>query len=280
MIFKIFTWNLQKGRTVAPFGNIHETNEAKDRLELLYKLCLDSHLGFITEPGKDFRAACTDPRNNGLNKLPAGFIWRDLGNDNQSETGACRPLLYSKENSEQQIQTGVYSGKLDAYRYPCGQIIKINNSYILAVSLHSTSGDSGKANTKAIIADFKRYIVKNGIGGLMIGGDFNAHIDEVGYNMPKTPTNQGAGHNGMGIDGFYFFTNNNSNRPVGFAYQQAEPLHKLDPGQYKLELAAGGGHGALNKHGFFRKVTRNMQNYWVRQSDHSPVCSCVTVTAS
>lgn len=275
MSFKLFTWNMQKGPTVSP--STHTIAKAYDeaRHDLLCKLMKDCAFGFITEPGLDLRGAVCDNDAGLLGKLPDGWIYRDARADNQSDTGACRPILFSSSlKAMQLIETPEISGKVDAYRYPCAGLFGYKGRKLLVVALHSTSGYTGEVNTKKVIADFVQYVDKDGIDGLIVGGDFNASIDDSTrssmYMMPSSPTNQGASSGGAGIDGFFFYTNSITAKGIEFSADPPRPLHVIDKSNYALVCS----HQAsgTDKAGFFAKASlHNGSDYFYRLSDHAPV---------
>ena len=203
----LFTWNMQKGCTVTPHAHAITAKFDRARLKVLETLMKGTIGGFVTEPGKDLRNALTSNDKTALGKLPDGYVYRDIRPDNQDEDGACRPILWSTGPSDLAISTSKISGRVDAYRYPCAQVIEHQGAKILLVSLHATSGHSGKFNTLEIIDDFKEFAKQEGYGGVIVGGDFNGAMTGSGYAMPATPTNQGASASGKAIDGFYFFSN-------------------------------------------------------------------------
>lgn len=203
----LFAWNMQKGCTVTPHTSAVDAKYDRARLKVLEALMKSTVAGFVTEPGIDLRNALTSNDKTALGKLPDGNLYRDTRADNQNDDGACRPLLWSTAESRLAISTSKTSGRVDAYRYPCAQVITHQKAKILLVSLHATSGYSGKFNTKEIIEDFVEFAKQEDYGGVIVGGDFNGHMTGTGYAMPSTPTNQGATASGSAIDGFYFFSN-------------------------------------------------------------------------
>lgn len=278
-LLKAFTWNMQRGRTLTPKGNSVEHQIAEARFKLLSELMSDAHIGFITEPGMDLRSAVAEDDVSGLKRLPDGDLHRDTRADNQAETSACRPLLFTSLDSDLGLETRVTSGKDSSARYPCAQVVNHSGAELLLVSLHATSGRSGKWNTEAVIGDFRNYVEKNNLGGMIVGGDFNMHLSKTGkgfsYAMPTTPTNQGS-RGGKGIDGFYFFSNlklksegKKTRYIIRFDSGTPTPYH-LEEGKRvsKLNVANNKAKATL---GFFIQEKYGPGTTDYRLSDHAPV---------
>lgn len=276
MAFLLFTWNLQRQRTISSTraGSI---SHDELRLDVLKDLVSRCRFGFITEPGLDLRSALVDEEDIG--ELPdAVNLYRDTGTDNQDESSACRPILASKDRSDLQLGTARTSGAIHAYRYPCAQVIAIEGIKVLLVSLHSTSGASGKANTKEIIKHYCTQVRKEKYGGMIVGGDFNAHIDAFGedyvYKMPGDPTNQGAGADSGGIDGFYFFSNKKlkkGGRRIEFLPKEPQPYYSWSGAKYKSALVRSSTVQDASKAGFWIFDKYAGRDRQTKLSDHAPV---------
>ncbi|MEM6973836.1 MAG: hypothetical protein AAF577_13625 [Pseudomonadota bacterium] len=282
---RLFTWNMQRGSTVLSRYGVASDDFRVDslRYDLLQDLCFQGDLGMITEPGADIRNMI---KNTATEPVNGGFFVMDMRPDNQHQISACRPALWMKQWAPWDVLCDVPSGAVAAHRFPVARQYNLTKKHkLVVVALHATSGrKSGAENTREIVEIFKQYAKREGAGGLIVGGDFNAHItgrrygssterrNEWAWSMPAAFTNQGASSAG-GIDGFLFFTNNKSPGPIKFSISRPMPLYDIDRARYRLVLSSARPDG--EPAGFQVLAGENAdgsgKEWWYRLSDHSPV---------
>jgi hypothetical protein len=203
--FTAFVWNMQRKRSFhPPSGHESPTQQEARRAvrRALKHLCQTYDVGFITEPGMDLR----DIVEQGGAGLPEGTWIASSLQDNQSNSAACRPLIYVKNGEVQPYTVKFKSGQVTAERYPAGAVWSHDGHNVLLVAFHATSGGNGAGNTQGMldwIDDHVQQVPANRRGQWttwVIGADFNA--SEPKYStaqMPNCATHQSGGT----LDGFF-----------------------------------------------------------------------------
>ncbi|MEM9781605.1 MAG: hypothetical protein AAF899_03920 [Pseudomonadota bacterium] len=277
---RLFTWNLQRRRTIDPAkgSNAAERHAAAVRRDLLRALCRQSAFGFITEPGLDLRRA----EKGGYvisALLPDGNFMGDERDDGQSDGHACKAMLFAKRRSFTLIETSAGSGARLRQRFPAARLFSNGSRSMLAAALHATSGRGGLDNAETLITELTAIVEDEKINGLIVGGDFNAHLtdedDRSFFWMPSKPTNQGAGSRGVGIDGFYFFSCGTAASPMLFSAKAPQRYDDVDA-RYGFRVDAEAKGGKVS--GFFHIVPGAGQRARVetKLSDHAPVIIDIT----
>lgn len=196
---KVFTWNMQRSPSLA--GNPFATGKAAAaywRQQVLRSLCLANDVGFITEPGKDIRDKVTV--TNTITELAdTGKFYRSDLQDNQSDSSACRPVLFIR-STRLTLSYGVSihftSGSEEAMRYPAAVTVRTQDGVnVLLVALHATSGFNAGENVNQYLD--RCHEDDQSARAVIVGGDFNSSVP--GTHMPATITHQ-SGHI---IDGFF-----------------------------------------------------------------------------
>lgn len=253
MKLSVFTWNMQRRRSFLP-SSLNNNKIVSDKVkEALISLCAAHDLGFITEPGQDIRGFI------GSNNSPLPGVWIASGiEDNQSDSSACRPLIYSKNDILTSYDINFKSGGESAVRYPAAAKLSKDGHNILVVSMHATSG--GGANN---VQDFLDKIeemsesYKAEFDAWLIGGDLNANEARWSpLRMPNVPTHQ----RGYTLDGFF------SDRATRDGCMSIIDISRIETDkQFKLEIV-----GSKNKVAgcYFRNV---------KVSDHIPVTAQIDI---
>jgi hypothetical protein len=245
---KIFAWNMQRGECIAQ-GSTPQ-NEFTQRKAGLTWLCQNYDLGFITEPCKSFRGAIKASIMSGT--YPAGQ-WIMCGKeDNQSESHACRPMLYLKTGlpNAKECSLNTKSGADEAHRYPAAAIVEYD-AKILIVSLHATSGGAGANNLQDVLSEIEDKD-KPAWHGWIIGGDFNAGDARYG-GVSQTMATSATQKKGNILDGFT--VGQNDDAPYEIAIGPVAP-----PSAFVLVPGTGCLYNG------------------VRVYDHAPVAATVTIS--
>jgi hypothetical protein len=200
-VYKVFTWNMQRAQSVS-----QKDDTIRERYRVLKKLVNWADFGFITEPGQDIRNGLNDFSLPGLDR---NFFASQL-QDNQTESSACRPVVYSKipfssNPSTTELYINYLSGGQNAHRYPAAGIVKLRekdgqgNKELLLLSFHATSGYNANENCQGYFDKFYENFLGQAIPLVwIVGGDFNCNAGR-GIYMPATSTHQ-SNHV---LDGFF-----------------------------------------------------------------------------
>ena len=210
-VYKVFTWNMQRGQSVSWKDAKKEPDRLKERYRVLKALVDWADFGFITEPGMDIRNGL-DAYSNLSN--PDGWYYVSGLDDNQNQASACRPVVYSKLGFSRVPNPGeryvrFSSGADTAHRYPALGIVKLpyndgqGNNELLLVSFHATSGFGATQNCEGYFDEFyQNQVIGNQARAIpllwIVGGDFNCNPRQ-GVYMPPTSTHQ-SDHT---LDGFF-----------------------------------------------------------------------------
>jgi hypothetical protein len=250
MIYNVFTWNMQRGPSQdhSPVATL--------RSQVLAELCNWAHFGFITEPGKDIRDYIL---LHGINTGYRGWFYMSGNADNQSDSSACRPVVYSRVPLHNE-DVDFLSGGADAYRYPAGASLMLNyteggvakQQKLMLISFHATSGFNANENCQDLFDRCydPRFLDEPSLW--VIGGDFNCNGGNATY-MPTSNTHQ-SGHI---LDGFFADHFQSSFRVIAAVNAQTYTIANGCPGQLVL---AGAGAAVQ---GYVRNGTH--------LSDHCPV---------
>jgi hypothetical protein len=243
-VYKVFTWNMQRAQSVSQWNVAHsqfasqKDNTIKERYRVLKKLVDWADFGFITEPGQDIRNSLNDFTLPGLNR---NFFASPL-QDNQTESSACRPVVYSKtpfvsNPSTTELYISYLSGGQNAHRYPAAGIVKLRendgqgNKELLLLSFHATSGFGADENCQGYFDKFYENFLGQAVPLVwIVGGDFNCNAGRAIY-MPATSTHQ-SDHV---LDGF-FADQNGTNFEVAVETDAKTFLQsEVNNGEGKLE---------------------------------------------
>lgn len=246
---KVFAWNMQRGECIVQGATSQD--EFTQRKAALIWLCQNHDLGFITEPCKTFRGAIKSPMMAAT--YPSGQWIASSKDDNQSDSHACRPMLYLKTGlspaSEFLLKTT--SGADEAHRYPAAAIFEFERAKILIVSLHATSGGGGAKNLQDVLSEVEDKNAPKWHGWI-IGGDFNAGDAQYGgvsQTMSTVPTQK----KGNILDGYT--VGQNDDAPCVIAISS-------------VTVPAG----------FVLVSDKGCHYNGVRVSDHAPVAATVTIS--
>lgn len=201
--FKLFTWNMQRAECVLQQGNDPQLQSAfTQRKAALADLCSDYDIGFITEPCLSLRNAIKDSNASGT--YPSGTWIADGRGDNQSNSHACRPMIWLKAGIEVQktVSLKTKSGSSDAYRYPAACVCKIKDTKVLVVSFHATSGGGGGNNLQDLLEEFEDGADNGSWSACIVGGDFNAGDAKYG-GVAQTMAPSATQKKGYILDGFF-----------------------------------------------------------------------------
>ena len=211
-IYKLFTWNMQRAQSVSQYNMVrsplasNKDNQIRERYRVLKKLVDWADFGFIIEPGQDIRTALNDFSLPGLQR---NFLASQL-QDNQTESSACRPVVYSKAPflstpGTTELYINYLSGAQKAHRYPAAGIVKLRdkdgqgNRELLLLSFHATSGFGADVNCQNYFDRFYQSFMGQTVPLVwIVGGDFNCPGGK-GVYMPNTSTHQ-SNHT---LDGFF-----------------------------------------------------------------------------
>lgn len=211
-IYKLFTWNMQRAQSVSQYNLVrsplasNKDNQIRERYRVLKKLIDWADFGFIIEPGQDIRTALNDFSLPGLQR---NFLASQL-QDNQTESSACRPVVYSKTPflstpNTTELYINFLSGAQKAHRYPAAGIVKLRekdgqgNRELLLLSFHATSGFGADVNCQNYFDMFYQSFMGQTVPLVwIVGGDFNCPGGK-GVYMPNTSTHQ-SNHT---LDGFF-----------------------------------------------------------------------------
>lgn len=200
---KVFTWNMQRAECILQKSkDLTLQSQFTQRKAALAFLCANYDVGFITEPCLAFRNALKDPHSAAL--YPGGEWIASEQEDNQSDSSACRPLIYLRAGlqkaSSPRLKTT--SGNVQAQRYPATAIIKDEGLKLLLVSLHATSGGSGSNNLQDVMDEIDDGAEQGKWDAWLIGGDFNAGDAQYG-GVRKSMAKSATQKKGRVLDGFF-----------------------------------------------------------------------------
>lgn len=265
MDFRVFTWNMQRGRSMTAHHSYNQKaiHKMEARGNALTHLCDTSDIGFVQEAGQDLHGPI---RTNAAAPFPSGrSAWRAaMRPDFQSDHNPCRSALFCKVGSMRVIHLDVLSGAWDHERFPVAAILTIGGFRILLCSFHATSGYKALANVRdfADRVDAMCEDPARRLDAVLVGGDFNCVFAGVSYSPRATH------QNGTWLDGFYSYV------PPGSRVKSItiSNVRILDV-PTRMELRAD--PSLFGRLGFYARA----RPHWgpTRVSDHVPVLADVSI---
>ncbi|GLQ96157.1 hypothetical protein [Dyella mobilis] len=260
----VCAWNMQRSPIETDRRYRKQDDARRNRKAQLHYLCSQYDIVCISEPSKGLRESVNDPHAHA--SLPSGGTWMASSFiDNQSDSAACRSLLFVKARLKPQtVDINFTSGSDDASRYPAAAIINVSGIKLLVVSFHATSY-GGASNTNNLIellhektGDMKSWEHV----GVMVGGDLNC--EEAKYGGTRTPDEVTHQRGGV-LDGFY------AEGIDAMASALVDGV-RIVPG-FKLRTTRSAKISGKEP-GCFRIGTP------LRLSDHAPVCATLTLSGA